>query len=216
MKARYDTEDLGHFGLAARDYCHFTSPIRRYPDLMVHRILTALLDGTLRGAAEKKLAAAAARAAVQSSQREIAAQNAEREIEKRYLAEFMQAHLGETFPAAVSGVTRFGLFVMLGSGVEAWWGSRRCPEADGITTSSACPSQALTAAGSFPLGCRWRWCAPARRRRAGRSISAWPGRLRRLCRRSRTERREPSRPGRRDRNPRAMHVPKSRKGRKKR
>jgi ribonuclease R len=118
MKARYDVEDLGHFGLAAPHYCHFTSPIRRYPDLMVHRCLTALLDGTLQGSAEKKLLGEAGRAAVQSSQREIAAQNAEREIEKFYMAEFMQDHVGEVFPGTVSGVTRFGLFVLLPFGVE--------------------------------------------------------------------------------------------------
>lgn len=118
MKARYDGENLGHFGLAARYYCHFTSPIRRYPDLMVHRILTALLDGKLHGSAEKKLAGAAGRAAVQSSQRELAAQSAEREIEKFYMAEFMQGHVGETFSGTVSGVTRFGLFVLLPFGVE--------------------------------------------------------------------------------------------------
>lgn len=118
MKARYDGENLGHFGLAARYYCHFTSPIRRYPDLMIHRILTALLDGKLHGSAEKKLAGAAGRAAVQSSRRELAAQSAEREIEKFYMAEFMQGHVGEVFSGTVSGVTRFGLFVLLPFGVE--------------------------------------------------------------------------------------------------
>lgn len=119
MKARYDVQNLGHFGLAAKYYCHFTSPIRRYPDLMVHRILTALLDGTLgEGRSAGALSAAAQRAAVQSSERELAAMSAEREIEKCYMAEFMSAHVGETFPGAVSGVTRFGLFVALANGVE--------------------------------------------------------------------------------------------------
>ena len=118
MKARYDPENLGHFGLAAQYYCHFTSPIRRYPDLMVHRVLTALLAGELHGSAEGKLRKEAERAAVQSSQRELAAQSAEREIEKFYMAEFMADHIGEKFPAAVSGVTRNGLFVMLPFGVE--------------------------------------------------------------------------------------------------
>ena len=69
---------------------------------------------------EKGLAAAAQRAAVQSSEREIAAQNAEREIEKFYMAEYMAAHLGETMVGAVSGVTKFGLFIMLPSGVEGF------------------------------------------------------------------------------------------------
>ena len=118
MKARYDPENLGHFGLAAEYYCHFTSPIRRYPDLMVHRVLTALLAGDLHGSAEGKLRAAAEKAAVQSSQRELAAQSAEREIEKFYMAEFMADHIGEKFPAVVSGVTRYGLYASLPFGVE--------------------------------------------------------------------------------------------------
>ncbi|MEG0765321.1 MAG: ribonuclease R [Pseudoflavonifractor sp.] len=120
MKAKYDVQNLGHFGLAAEYYCHFTSPIRRYPDLMVHRILTKVLeDGSLAPAPwEKHMNVMAQRAAVQSSERELAAQSAEREIEKLYMAEFMQAHLGETFTGTISGVTKFGLFVMLSSGVE--------------------------------------------------------------------------------------------------
>ena len=97
MKARYDGENLGHFGLAPPCYCHFTSPIRRYPDLMVHRILTALLDGRWKQEG-RKLAAAVPRAALQSSQREAAAQEAEREIEKRYLAEYMAGTSGRPSP----------------------------------------------------------------------------------------------------------------------
>ena len=116
MKARYDGENSGHFGLAAEYYCHFTSPIRRYPDLMVHRILTQSLTGTLDGAA--KLATLAQKAAVQSSDREVAAMTAEREIEKCYLAEYMLDKVGGTYRGAVSGVTKFGLFVLLENGVE--------------------------------------------------------------------------------------------------
>ena len=118
MKARYDAENLGHFGLAAEYYCHFTSPIRRYPDLMVHRVLTALLAGDLHGTTEGKLCTAVEKAAVQASRRELAAQSAEREIEKFYMAEFMADHIGEKFSAVVSGVTRYGLFVTLPFGVE--------------------------------------------------------------------------------------------------
>lgn len=118
MKARYDTENLGHFGLAAPYYCHFTSPIRRYPDLMVHRCLHALLAGKLGPQAEKKLAKSCEKAAVQSSQRELAAQSAERDIDKLYFAEYMSGRLGESFQAAVSGVAKFGLFAALPSGVE--------------------------------------------------------------------------------------------------
>ncbi len=118
MKARYATENLGHFGVAADYYCHFTSPIRRYPDLMVHRSLHSLLDGKAGEAAVKKLSKSCERAALQSSQRELAAQTAERDIDKLYFADYMHDHLGETFPAAVSGVTCFGVFAALPNGVE--------------------------------------------------------------------------------------------------
>ena len=114
MKAKYAPEDLGHFGIGAGHYCHFTSPIRRYPDLMVHRCLHALLEGK----GNKNLAAACDRASVQSSLREVAAQTAERDIDKLYFAEYMEGHLGESFPVTVSGVTRFGLFVALPAGIE--------------------------------------------------------------------------------------------------
>ncbi len=116
MKARYAPEDLGHFGLGAKHYCHFTSPIRRYPDLMVHRVLHSQWE---RGGA-KALAGACAQAADQSSRRELSAQSAERDIEKLYFARFMADHIGETFPALVSGVTRQGLFAALPSGVEGF------------------------------------------------------------------------------------------------
>ncbi len=116
MKARYDSENLGHFGLAAEYYCHFTSPIRRYPDLMVHRALTAMIEGK----PEKKLESAVKKAAVQSTARELAADGAEREIEKCYIAEYMLGHIGEEFDGIVSGVIRFGLFVSLKSGVEGF------------------------------------------------------------------------------------------------
>lgn len=114
MKARYDEKNLGHFGLGADYYCHFTSPIRRYPDLIVHRILTAdLTKGGMKG-----LAAFTPQAARQASERELAAQSAEREIEKLYMAQFMADKVGQSFDGVVSGVTRFGVFVALESGVE--------------------------------------------------------------------------------------------------
>ena len=219
MKARYDGENLGHFGLGAKYYCHFTSPIRRYPDLMVHRILTALLDGKLTGQREKKLAAAVQKAAVQSSQREIAAQTAEREIEKRYMAEFMHAHLGETFAGVVSGVTRFGLFVMLPSGVEGLLPVEALPgqgwqydeshltlvsEGGGVSYTFGSPLEVVCAAAD-----------PA----TGQIDFTLPG-VDPAPRAARREKREEApRPPRREKhrgNRRAMHVPKGRKGRKKR
>lgn len=114
MKARYSSENMGHFGIAADYYCHFTSPIRRYPDLMVHRCIHALLDGK----GGKGLERACGQAAEQSTRRELAAQSAERDIDKLYFADYMRGHLGESFAAVVSGVTRFGVFAALPSGVE--------------------------------------------------------------------------------------------------
>ncbi len=128
MKASYAPEDLGHYGLAADHYCHFTSPIRRYPDLMVNRVLTATLTGKATETALKKLSNFCKTAAIQSSEREIAAMTAERDIEKLYLAEYMEAHVGERFIGAVSGVTSFGLFLALPNGVEGLLPVRALPD----------------------------------------------------------------------------------------
>ena len=128
MKASYAPEDLGHYGLAADHYCHFTSPIRRYPDLMVNRVLTAVLTGKATEAALKKLANFCKTAAIQSSEREVAAMTAERDIEKLYLAEYMEDHVGEDFMGTVSGVAGFGLFVALPNGVEGLLPVRALPD----------------------------------------------------------------------------------------
>ena len=128
MKARYAHQNLGHFGLAASHYCHFTSPIRRYPDLVVHRSLSALLAGSLHGKAEGRLAKFVQEAAVQSSQRELAAMTAEREIEKCYVAAFMAGHVGEDFDAIVSGVSRNGVFVTVAGAVEGLIPLEELPE----------------------------------------------------------------------------------------
>ncbi len=115
MKARYSHENLGHFGLAAKYYCHFTSPIRRYPDLVVHRMIKAHLNGTLN---EEKMAAYVKEAAEHSSQRELAAVDAERTVEDMKKAEFMRERLGDVFDAVVSSVTPFGMFAALDNTVE--------------------------------------------------------------------------------------------------
>ena len=128
MKARYAHQNLGHFGLAASHYCHFTSPIRRYPDLVVHRILSALLAGNLHGKTEGRLAKFVQEAAVQSSQRELAAMTAEREIEKCYIAAFMAGHVGEDFDGIVSGVSRSGVFVTVAGAVEGLIPLEELPE----------------------------------------------------------------------------------------
>ncbi|MGD8871917.1 MAG: ribonuclease R, partial [Gemmatimonadota bacterium] len=110
-KARYDTENLGHFGLASDAYTHFTSPIRRYPDLVVHRVLAGeLLGGTPLTDAEREALDAVAE---QASQREQAAAEAERATVELKKVEFMERHLGETFEGRVTGVAPFGFFVTL-------------------------------------------------------------------------------------------------------
>ncbi len=131
MKASYAPENLGHFGLAAEHYCHFTSltsPIRRYPDLMVNRVITAELTGKTGETALRKLANFCKTAAVQSSEREVAAMTAERDIEKLYLAEYMEGHVGEAFLGTVSGVTSFGLFLTLPNGVDGLLPVRALPD----------------------------------------------------------------------------------------
>lgn len=116
QKARYDVSPLGHYGLAMEDYCHFTSPIRRYPDLVVSRALTAVLTGkrpTLHGNALSD-------AATRSSDCERAAVDAERMADKMMMARFMHGHVGELFDGVVSGVSEWGVYVALSNGAEGF------------------------------------------------------------------------------------------------
>ena len=116
QKARYDVSPLGHYSLAMADYCHFTSPIRRYPDLVVSRALTAVLTGgrpALHGDA-------LADAAMRSSDCERAAVEAERLADKLMMARFMHGHVGELFDGIVSGVSEWGLYVALSNGAEGF------------------------------------------------------------------------------------------------
>ncbi len=119
QKAKYSPENLGHFGLASACYCHFTSPIRRYPDLCVHRIIKEILNGGYPQAVEK-YGAFVARAAEQSSLRERRASDAEREVDDLYMAMYMSDRIGEEFDAVLSGVTGFGLFAELANTVEGF------------------------------------------------------------------------------------------------
>ncbi len=112
-QARYSAENLGHFGLASSHYLHFTSPIRRYPDLVVHRILKDQLSGRLQKRQRGKLAADLPEVAEQSSLRERKAMEAEREIIDLKRLQYMEKHLGEVFDAFITGVTSFGFFVEL-------------------------------------------------------------------------------------------------------
>jgi len=112
-QARYSAENLGHFGLASPCYLHFTSPIRRYPDLVTHRILKEQLSGRLQKRQRGKLAADLPEVAEQSSQRERKAMEAEREIIDLKRLQYMEKHLGEVYDACITGVTSFGFFVEL-------------------------------------------------------------------------------------------------------
>ncbi|MBE3550310.1 MAG: ribonuclease R [Brockia lithotrophica] len=120
QRARYAAENLGHFGLAATHYTHFTAPIRRYPDLIVHRLLRRYaFHGRIPDAAEReRLVEWLDEAAKHTSTRERVAMEAEWETEAYKKAEYMQAHVGETFDGVVSGVTSFGLFVRLPNTIE--------------------------------------------------------------------------------------------------
>ena len=135
-KARYFEKPLGHFGLALKDYCHFTSPIRRYPDTAIHRILSDSVAGVAVKDIEKKYKNFVKDVSAQSSQCEIRAMKAERDTEKCYMAEYILAHIGETFEGKISGVINTGIFVELDNGVEGFVGIECLPgngfEYDGV------------------------------------------------------------------------------------
>lgn len=119
-QAKYDAESTGHFGLAAEFYSHFTSPIRRYPDLVIHRVMREVLEGggALSEKRQEYLASRMPDIAQQSSERERVAVEAERDTEQLKKAEYMLDKVGEEFDAMVSSVTNFGMFVELDNTVE--------------------------------------------------------------------------------------------------
>ncbi|MEE1042664.1 MAG: RNB domain-containing ribonuclease, partial [Clostridia bacterium] len=118
MKARYCEENLGHFGLAAEFYCHFTSPIRRYPDLIVHRILKEWLNGNLDEWRVTHYNKITRRAAEQSSVTEADATTAERDYDSFMSCEYMSDKIGQEFTGVISSITDFGFFVELPNTVE--------------------------------------------------------------------------------------------------
>lgn len=117
-QARYTTACSGHFGLAAKYYCHFTSPIRRYPDLQIHRIIKETLRGRMNEKRQEHYEHILPEVAKQSSKMERRAEEAERETVKQKKVEYMEQHLGETFEGVISGVTEWGFFVELPNTVE--------------------------------------------------------------------------------------------------
>lgn len=118
-KAEYSKENLGHFGLASRAYTHFTSPIRRFPDLTVHRLLrTYLFEGNINNSTIDYFNTALEEIATHSSEREVAAVNAERDVLDMKIAEYMEGHIGEEYEGMITTVTNFGFFVELPNLVE--------------------------------------------------------------------------------------------------
>lgn len=119
-QAKYATVSNGHFGLAAKYYCHFTSPIRRYPDLQIHRIIKDCLRGRMNEKRISHYEKILPEVAAQSSSMERRADEAERETEKLKKVEYMQEHIGEEFEGVISGITNWGIYVELVNTVEGF------------------------------------------------------------------------------------------------
>jgi ribonuclease R len=117
-QAKYDARSLGHFGLAAKYYTHFTSPIRRYPDLFVHRLIRHYAEDGTGKDAQEKYADIIPEIAEHTSQLERRAIDTERDVDSMKKAEYMGDHIGEQFNAMVSSVMKFGLFVELENTIE--------------------------------------------------------------------------------------------------
>lgn len=118
QQARYATECSGHFGLAAKYYCHFTSPIRRYPDLQIHRIIKENLAGRLNGRRLEHYSSMLNTVAESNSKNERRAQEAEREVEKLKKVQYMSKRLGKEYDGIISGVTAYGFYVELANTIE--------------------------------------------------------------------------------------------------
>ncbi len=120
QKAKYAPDCLGHFGLAATYYCHFTSPIRRYPDLTIHRIIKEYLRKQLDDSEINKLRKFVVSASNQSSDTELSAQRAERDVDDYYKARYMKDKIGSEYDGVISGVMNYGLFIELDNTVEGF------------------------------------------------------------------------------------------------
>jgi len=127
-KAKYSHSPLGHYGLSLTDYCHFTSPIRRFPDLVIHRVLSAFLAGDTRAAITKRYETFVSDSADNSSACEVRAMTAERECEDCYKAEYMSRFIGEEFDGIICSITAFGLYVELANSVTGMVRTETLPE----------------------------------------------------------------------------------------
>ncbi|MCL2755798.1 MAG: ribonuclease R [Firmicutes bacterium] len=118
QKAKYSEKNIGHFGLGATHYCHFTSPIRRYPDLVIHRVIKLLINRKISSHKKEQLFDFCKDASVQSSRMEVQATEAEREVDNLKKAQYMSDKIGEKFTGTISGLRDFGVFVYLPNTVE--------------------------------------------------------------------------------------------------
>ncbi|MGN1114247.1 MAG: ribonuclease R [Oscillospiraceae bacterium] len=137
-KARYDVEPLGHFGLVLNDYAHFTSPIRRYPDLTIHRIMSTFLEGNTPEQCNVKFQKFVHASADQSTNTELVAMTVERDCEDCYKAEYMSSHIGEEYDGVISSVTDFGFFVLLANTCEGLVRTEEIGEGEYFYDGSGC------------------------------------------------------------------------------
>ena len=151
-QARYSTESSGHFGLACQYYCHFTSPIRRYPDLQIHRIIKDWLRGRLNEEKAAHYRSILDEVAKNSSARERLAKEAERETEKLKKAEYMEERIGEEFSGVVSGITSWGIYVELPNTVEGMIHVSKLPGDYFFYDESACEMRGERTGKVYRLG----------------------------------------------------------------
>lgn len=158
MKAKYSEEPLGHYGLVMPEYSHFTSPIRRYADLSIHRILTDYVYSLSHEKLCRKYASFAASAALQASNTELSAVRCERECENFYMAEYMKNHVGEEFDGMISGVSAGGVYVMLPNTVEGMVSVSVMPMGEyevqhGVILTGACDGSVYTVGDKVRVKC---------------------------------------------------------------
>jgi ribonuclease R len=157
MKAKYSEEPLGHFGLVMSEYAHFTSPIRRYPDLSIHRILSGYIAGNKK--LKKEYGKFVHDSALKSTHAEVKAVNAERDCNGFYTAEYMSSRIGEEFDGSISGVTEMSIFVSLENMVEGrvCFRSSYTPDTnytcDGVSLSNAVTGEKYTLGDKVKVKC---------------------------------------------------------------
>ncbi len=151
-QAKYSTDCTGHFGLACQYYCHFTSPIRRYPDLQIHRIIKDQLRGRLKEERIAHYEEILPGVCLQSSQMERRADEAERETEKLKKAQYMQEHLGEICEGVISGITSWGVFVELPNTVEGMVPVSKLPGDYYIYREESCELTGVSTGRAYKLG----------------------------------------------------------------